>query len=146
MNAEFNWWLLIVGLVIGAALVWVILADSARREADVTERERDSEARWIGEGLRGRGARITDANVREILDLHAAYLDSPPPDDPIESDQVWPAEDPAEARAEEEAPAPPSWPARAPASADADQDRLARLGRRRAIDERHAEPSAGREA
>jgi hypothetical protein len=142
VNAEFNWWLLIVGLVIGAALVWVILADSARREVDVTERERDSEARWIGDALRGRGARITDRDVREILDLHAAYLDSPPPDDPIEDDEPWLPDDAAEP---EPAPAP-NWPEPARASADADEDGLPRLGRRRQIDERHAEPRAGREA
>ncbi len=142
MNAEFNWWLLIVGLVIGAALVWVILADSARREADVTERERDSEARWIGEALRGRGARITDTDIREILDLHAAYLDSPPPDDPIEDDDAaWPAED----RGGVDVASPAPWPPRA-RSADADEDRIARLGVRRQIDERHPEPRAGGEA
>ena len=38
VNAEFNWWLLIVGLVIGAGLVWLVLADSRRREVDILER------------------------------------------------------------------------------------------------------------
>jgi hypothetical protein len=36
VNAEFNWWLLIVGLVIGAALVYLVLADSSRRESEVS--------------------------------------------------------------------------------------------------------------
>jgi len=27
MNAEFQWWLLIVGIVIGGALVYLVLAD-----------------------------------------------------------------------------------------------------------------------
>ena len=35
VNAEFNWWLLIVGLVVGAGLVWLVVLDSRRREADV---------------------------------------------------------------------------------------------------------------
>jgi hypothetical protein len=89
VNAEFNWWLLIVGLVVGAGLVWLILADSARREADVTTRERASEARWIAEELRRGDRPIADADVpdvlelvTEVLELHAAYLSAPPPDDP----------------------------------------------------------------
>jgi hypothetical protein len=31
MNAEFNVWLLIVGLVVGAGLVWLVIMDSRRR-------------------------------------------------------------------------------------------------------------------
>lgn len=82
MNAEFNWWLLIVGLVIGAGLVWLILADSSRREADVTARERAGEARWIAAELRRAGRRVDDDDVADVLDLHAAYLAAPPPDEP----------------------------------------------------------------
>ena len=81
MNAEFNWWLLIVGLVIGAGLVWLILADSSRREADVTERERRSEVRWIAAALQDQGRRVSDDDVSDVLDLHRAYLEAPPPDE-----------------------------------------------------------------
>ncbi len=45
VNSEFNWWLLIVGLVVGAGLVWLVVADSRRREVDVNEAEREGEAR-----------------------------------------------------------------------------------------------------
>jgi hypothetical protein len=89
VNAEFNWWLLIVGLVIGAGLVWLILADSSRREADVTERERAAEARWIAAELRRAGRGVDDDDVADILDLHAAYLTAPPPDDPDESVEAF---------------------------------------------------------
>jgi hypothetical protein len=82
VNAEFNWWLLIVGLVIGAGLVWLILADSARRDADVSDRERASEARWIAEALHDQGRRVSAADVLEVLDLHRSYLGAPPPDEP----------------------------------------------------------------
>ncbi len=82
MNAEFNWWLLIVGLVIGAGLVWLILADGSRREADLAARERASEARWIADELRRAGHRIDDDDVADVLDLHAVYLSAPPPDEP----------------------------------------------------------------
>ena len=31
MVAEFNWWLLIVGVVAGGVLTWLVLADTTRR-------------------------------------------------------------------------------------------------------------------
>jgi hypothetical protein len=102
VNAEFNWWLLIVGLVIGAGLVWLILADSARREVDVEQRERAGEARWIAEELRRAGRTVTDETVLDVLDLHAAYLGAPPPDEPAEEE---PAPEPADAAASDRGPA-----------------------------------------
>jgi hypothetical protein len=90
VNAEFNWWLLIVGLVIGAGVVWLILADSARREVDIEHRERAGEARWIAEELRRAGRTVTDETVVDVLELHAAYLGAPPPDEPL--DEEAPAE------------------------------------------------------
>jgi hypothetical protein len=32
MNAEFQWWLLILGMVIGGALVYLVLADTRSDE------------------------------------------------------------------------------------------------------------------
>lgn len=92
MNAEFNWWLLIVGLVIGAGLVWLVLADASRREVDVADRERPSEARWIAAALRRSGRRVDDDDVLQVLDLHASYLESPPPDEPGDRDDAWDGE------------------------------------------------------
>ncbi|HET7702697.1 MAG TPA: hypothetical protein VFK35_04810 [Candidatus Limnocylindrales bacterium] len=80
MNAEFNWWLLIVGLVIGAGLVWLVLADSRRRDVDVLERERESEALWIAEALADEGRPIEASSVLAVLRHHATYLAAPPPD------------------------------------------------------------------
>jgi hypothetical protein len=81
VNAEFNWWLLIVGLVIGAGLAWLVLADSSRREADIEERELDAESRWIAEMIADAGRPIANDQVLEILRLHRAYRASAPPDD-----------------------------------------------------------------
>lgn len=81
MNSEFNWWLLIVGLVVGAGLVWLVVADSRRREVDVSEAERDGEARWIAEAMADAGRRVDDGDVLDILRLHAAYLAAAPPDE-----------------------------------------------------------------
>ena len=81
VNAEFNWWLLIVGLVVGAGLVWLVMADSRRREVDVNEAERDGEAQWIAEAMIEAGRQIDDADVLDVLRLHAAYLAASPPDE-----------------------------------------------------------------
>lgn len=87
MNSEFNWWLLILGAVIGAGLVWIVLADSRRRETDVTARERESEARWIAAAMRDAGRRISDVDALDVLRLHEAYLAAPPPDEPDELEE-----------------------------------------------------------
>ena len=84
MNAEFNWWLLIVGLVLGAALTWLVMAESTRRDADLTEKEERSEALWIASVLSSNGRDTDGAHVEEILQLHREYLAAPPPDDPTE--------------------------------------------------------------
>jgi hypothetical protein len=83
MNAEFNWWLLIVGLVLGAALTWLVMADLARREEDVETAERASEARWIATILTNGGRPIAADDVEDVLRLHRDYLAAPPPDEPI---------------------------------------------------------------
>jgi hypothetical protein len=93
VNSEFNWWLLIVGLVVGAGLVWLVVADSRRREVDVSETEREGEARWIAEAMTDAGRRVDDDDVLDILRLHAAYLAASPPDEPFDEaddDRVGP--------------------------------------------------------
>lgn len=84
MNAEFNWWLLIVGLVIGASLTWLVMAEMTRREVDIAESERRSEALWIA-AILGRGSRdLPIERVEDVLRLHREYLAAPPPDAPRE--------------------------------------------------------------
>ena len=82
MSAEFNWWLLIVGLVVGAGVAWFVLMDSRRRDVDVDERERPREALWLSRMLSDEGHPVTPEVAERLLVLHAAYLDAPPPDDP----------------------------------------------------------------
>lgn len=74
MNAEFNWWLLIVGLVVGAGLVWLVIADWSRREEDLAEDERSAESAWIAQVMRDRGEALDPAAAEEVLALHRAYL------------------------------------------------------------------------
>jgi hypothetical protein len=78
MSAEFNWWLLIVGVVAGGALTWLVLADSSRREREIGDRELPAEAAWIARSL---GSPAVDADTAEqVLLAHRRYLGFPPPD------------------------------------------------------------------
>jgi hypothetical protein len=93
--SEFNWWLLIVGLVVGAGLVWLILADSQRRESEVSQAELPAEAAWIAETLQ-EGDQPVDAETAErVLRLHRAYLASLPPPEPEAGRDEWVEAQPA---------------------------------------------------
>jgi hypothetical protein len=78
--AEFQWWLLIVGIVAGGGLVAVVLMNGARREADLDEQERLAEANLIAEWLVGEGRDVSAEDVAAILAAHRTYLELPPPD------------------------------------------------------------------
>jgi len=84
VNAEFNVWLLIVGLVAGAGLVWLVIMDSRRRETEVDARERPREALWLSAVLGEEGYAVSPEAAERLLDLHRAYLEAPPPDPVIE--------------------------------------------------------------
>jgi hypothetical protein len=82
VNAEFNWWLLIVGLVVGAGLVWFVVADSRRRDVDIEATERPREALWLSGVLHREGRDVSPDVAERMLELHRIYLEAPPPDDP----------------------------------------------------------------
>jgi len=79
--AEFQWWLLIVGLVAGGGLVAVVMTDGRRRDEDVGELERRAEATWIAQRLSGRRRSVDSSVVEAVLDAHREYLTLPPPDE-----------------------------------------------------------------
>lgn len=79
--SEFNWWLLIVGLVIGAGLVWLIVADSHRRESEISQAELPAEAAWIAATMEEAGRPLDAETAERVLLLHRAYLASLPPDE-----------------------------------------------------------------
>jgi hypothetical protein len=111
VNAEFNWWLLIVGLVTGAGLVWLVVLDSRRRESDVDAVETAREALWLSTILGEEGAHVTPATAERLLELHKAYLASPPPDDPDE-EVVDPDADEEPVDAYDRPREPQDWPSR----------------------------------
>ena len=81
MNAEFNVWLLIVGLVLGAGLVWLVVMDSRRRETEIDAVERPREAAWLSAALHEDGFDVSPEAADRFLLLHREYLDAPPPDE-----------------------------------------------------------------
>ncbi|HEX5148221.1 MAG TPA: hypothetical protein VFW02_03995 [Candidatus Limnocylindrales bacterium] len=84
MIAEFNAWLLIVGLVVGAGLVWVVMMDGRRRESEIDAVELPREAAWLSAVLFEDGFDVTPEAAEQLLLLHRAYLAAPPPDPVVE--------------------------------------------------------------
>ena len=80
MNAEFIVWALVVGLVLGAGLVWLVIMDSRRRELDVEAVERPLEAAWLSAVMAEDGYDVSPEAAERLLDLHRSYLEAPPPD------------------------------------------------------------------
>jgi hypothetical protein len=94
--AEFQWWLLLLGLVAGAGIVAVVYMDGARREQDLEDEELPAEASWISERLTSRGRPVDAGIVERILVEHRAYRLEPPPDrlERIDGDDVTEVEGP----------------------------------------------------
>jgi hypothetical protein len=82
VNVQFDWWLLIVGFVLGAGVTGLVLAELRRREDDLTARERAAEAAWIASDLTAHGIPADAEAVGEVLRLHRLYLASLPADEP----------------------------------------------------------------
>lgn len=94
--AEFQWWLLIVGIVAGAGIVAVVFMGGARREVDIAEDERRAEANWISSWLAAEGHSLDREDAEAVLRAHREYLALPPPDRLV---PLVPPEDAAEAGA-----------------------------------------------
>jgi hypothetical protein len=78
MSTDFNWWLLVVGVVVGGALTWLVLADSRRREDELAEEELTAEAGWIARILND--PMMDTDQVDRVLRAHRRYLGFAPPD------------------------------------------------------------------
>ncbi|HET7028554.1 MAG TPA: hypothetical protein VFI28_12745 [Candidatus Limnocylindrales bacterium] len=75
MTAEFNWWLLLVGLVLGAGLTWLVLADLGPVSDDPTAEETEAqlEADWIAARFAERGELADPRAIAETLELDRLY-------------------------------------------------------------------------
>ena len=78
--AEFQWWLFLVGLVVGGGLVAVVFLDGARRDRDIDESELPAEAQWIAARLAEGGGPVDASAAEAVLREHREYRQLPPPD------------------------------------------------------------------
>ena len=74
MNDEFQWWLLLVGLVVGALLVFLVMVDFSRSADEQTEAELAREAAWMAALLQATDGEIDPGLIHEILRLHREWL------------------------------------------------------------------------
>lgn len=74
MTSDFQWWLLIVGLAIGAGLAWLVLEDRRRADDELFDRQIDAESSWIADRLRSRGGPPRTDLIVRVLELHRDYL------------------------------------------------------------------------
>jgi hypothetical protein len=78
--AEFQWWLLLVGLVAGGGLVAIVSMESRRHEEDLAVAERRAEATWIADRLYAQDPSLDPDTVEAVLRVHREYLSLPAPD------------------------------------------------------------------
>lgn len=76
MNDGDTWWLLILGIAIGASVALLMTLRLPRRDDDLGRAERVAEAGWISTTIERDGGIAPQALVEEILDLHRTYLSS----------------------------------------------------------------------
>ncbi len=90
VNAEFDWWLLFVGIAVGAGLVWFVLADSRRHQDEIDADELPREALWLSSALADDGWDVPPEATERLLRLQRDYLAAPPPDAPPTPDTASP--------------------------------------------------------
>jgi hypothetical protein len=73
MTEQYIGWALVVGLVIGGALVWFAIGRVPRGADEVPDEEQASEAAWISSTINGRGGVAPQELVEEVLQLHSEY-------------------------------------------------------------------------
>jgi hypothetical protein len=72
--AEFNLWLLILGIAAGAAVTWLVIGTIARNDDEIASSESAAEAGWIARTIEEHGGRAPLQLVEQILSLHRRYL------------------------------------------------------------------------
>ncbi len=75
MTEQSIGWALVLGLVIGGALVWFAVGRIPRSGEEIPVPERAEEAAWISRTIVERGGVAPEDLVNEVLDLHVEYLE-----------------------------------------------------------------------
>lgn len=75
MTEQYIGWALVVGLVIGGALVWFAIGRLPRSGEELSPGQRAAEAAWISGTINARGGMAPPDLVEEVLDLHVEYLE-----------------------------------------------------------------------
>ncbi len=86
MTGEFHVWVIIVGLIAGAALTWLVMSETTRRDDEIGERELEAEAAWIANALAD--PRVDDLVAARVLHAHRRYLGFPPPDALVDPEEL----------------------------------------------------------
>jgi hypothetical protein len=76
VTTDFDWWLLLVGIVVGAGLAWLVLADfgaASAPEPDSEATELQLEADWIAARFEERGEEVDRRALTEVLELDRLY-------------------------------------------------------------------------
>jgi hypothetical protein len=75
MTEQYIGWALVLGLVVGGALVWFAVGRIPRGGEEMPVEERAAEAAWISRTITERGGVAPQDLVEEVLDLHVEFLD-----------------------------------------------------------------------
>jgi hypothetical protein len=75
MTEQYVGWALVLGLIIGGALVWFAVGRLPRGGNEIPPDERAVEAEWISRSIEARGGAAPPDLIDEVLELHADYLD-----------------------------------------------------------------------
>lgn len=75
MTEQYIGWALVLGLVIGGALVWFAIGRLPRSGEEIPLEERSAEAAWISRTINERDGMAPTDLVEEVLELHTEYLD-----------------------------------------------------------------------
>lgn len=102
MMADYVWWFLLLGIVLGGTIVALISIDFSRREEDLEAEEREAEATLIAAQLAPDGRGIDRATVAQVLRAHRDYRRLPPPDR-FELDRLEPPGSAGDGHADREA-------------------------------------------
>jgi hypothetical protein len=98
--AEFNLWLLVLGIAAGAAVTWVVIGTIARNDDEVAAEEQAAESEWIARTIEEHGGRAPTELVAQILGLHRRYLQGgaviPVPGPEADEDTADAADEPAQ--------------------------------------------------